>query len=512
MPWKVLLAAATGLLFVAATAVKLWQYRHWLLTAYDAGIYYQAMWLVSHGLPDAYNFFTSQPNLADAEQWILFPLGFLTRLAGPLFPLAAQAAASALLAAAVAVYAHDRGLGTVTSFLLLAVAAAYPSVLGTHILDWHPDPVGAAALAWAAVLERRRREAPWERRREAPWLAALLVALLTKNQAAVPVAAYGLGLLGKGLLARAAPERRLLLWHGLWALGLGALFLAGDEWAATALLGGRNLNVATDYASLGGSLPAVLLSILHHPLLVARRVAAHPDYWRAMLEPLAYLPLLAPLSALSGLAAMAADSLADQPALTLPYDQYALWAAPGLLLATVDALARLRAAGAGLRQGRPAVPGRALLRRLPPPAGLLSLAVLLLSARWLLGATLPNEAWRLRPPAAEADLRRATALIPPEAALYGENGTVSWLAWRRFSGSWPYTDFRRFVAALPEGVPLYVFAAPDLAFAGIDTAGERRLLARLEAAGARRLYDSGGVWLLEVPPGARARLAAAGAG
>ncbi|MDI3317815.1 MAG: DUF2079 domain-containing protein [Bacillota bacterium] len=502
----VVLGAATLLLFAALALAKLWQWRHWLITAYDAGIYYQALWLISHGQINAYNFLTSQPNLADATQWILIPVAFLTRLAGPLFPLLLQAASVALLAAALAVYARDRDLGPAAALLLFLVAAAHPAVLGTHLLDWHPDTLGAAALAWAMVFQGRGRTPVF--------VLFLVLALATKNQAAVPVAGYGLGLLGKALLAgggNGGKVRARLLREGAWALGLSLLFLAGDEWATTALLGGRNLNVAADYASLGGSVTAVLGTLLRHPEVLAQRVALHLDYWRAMLEPLAYLPLLAPLSALSGLATLLANSLADQPSLTVPFNQYALWAAPGLLAAAVDTLARLRRLRLGRRRGSATARG-ALPRWRQAVAALLLLLVAGLSAGWLLRSTWPNEAWRLTPPAVEAELEAAARRIPPGAAVYGENGTFARVAWRRYGGSWPYTDFRSFAAAVPPGVPIYLFLAPDRAFAGMATDRERDLAARLEAAGARRVYDARGVFVLYVPREAAAAEAPAAAG
>ncbi|MBE3589334.1 MAG: DUF2079 domain-containing protein, partial [Firmicutes bacterium] len=459
--------------FAVLFAIKVWQWQQWLIAAFDGGLYMQALWLTGHGYWNAYNFYTSQPNLADANQWLLVPLGYLARLGGPVTALAVQALAGALLCAAALAYAQDRGWPLWATLAAGAVTFVHPSAFGTQVLDWHPDPLGVALLAWAIVFAGRKQFGRF--------LVCTLLALATKNQAAVAVGATGVS----WLLASALPHRRRVLPYGLWACVLAVLFLAGDEWM-TRWLGGRNLNVAVDYRSLGGSVAAVAANVLAHPGIVVERVAAHTRYWWTMLAPLGGLPLLAPLVALPGLAVMALNSLADHPALSLAYDQYALWALPALVFATVDAVTAAQTLAGRFLRRMDASSGRVSGR---PLLALWVGAVCILSFWSFLRLTLPNELWRLNPVRVRSDLVAAAQLIPGEAAVFGEPGTATTVAWRRYSGAWPWTDFRHFLEAVPTDVPVYVFVAPGRSFGGFAVDRERAWIAELRRKGAATVFE-----------------------
>ncbi|MBX5476131.1 MAG: DUF2079 domain-containing protein [Clostridia bacterium] len=470
-------------MFTALAAIKLWQWHQWLIAAFDGGLYMQALWLTGHGHWNAYNFYSSQPNLADANQWLLVPLGYLARLGGPPAALAVQALAGALLSGAAFAYAQDRGWPTWPALAMGAVTFVHPTAFGTQMLDWHPDPLGVASLAWAIVFAGRGQPGRF--------LLCTLLALLTKNQAAVAVGATG----ASWLLASALLGRRRALPYALWSCALAFLFLVGNEWA-TRWLGGSNLNVAVDYRSLGGSIAAVALHVVTHPGVVIERVIDHSRYWWTMLAPLGGLPLLAPVVALPGLGVMALNSLADHPALTVAYDQYALWALPSLVFATVDAIAGTQALAARVRRGRRdnATPSNRLrlLQKIAVSA------VCVVSLWWFLRETLPNELWRLNPVPVRADLVAAAQRIPKEAAVIGEPGTATAVAWRRYSGAWPFTDFRLFVDAVPRRVPVYVFVAPGRAFGGIAVARELAWIDGLRRRGAVTVFERNGVLLLRV--------------
>lgn len=472
-----LLAGLAGALF---TWLKLFQYRHWLLTAWDTGIYLHAMARIASGDWTGWNGLNGRPIAGDAAQWIVYALAPLLRLGGPPLLFALQGFALAFGAVPLALLAWRRW-GSFWALVMLPVLYAFPGVIAGVVVEWHPDALGFCFLAWAVyALESGRGRLLWP---------LLLATLSVKNQAAVAVAGLG---------------RRRIDRRALPAIGLPlALLLAEERWILPRLAPGlRDHTIAASYGYLGSSLGGILLALLRHPAYLAGAVTRHAASWALALGFFAGLPLLAPLRALPALAVLLVNGLSRLSLPNRPYTQYTLWAAPFLAWGAVEAAAawsRLRPAE---RLGRAALPALLLLAA----AGGLTLR-----------ATVPELAWRLRPlpPPLERSLDRAAALVPRQALLFGQTGTVVAFYDRPAIGAEPYDAYDGFVAGACRqglgGLRLWLLWAPGRSFAPIvPLRQQERDLAAILASGPFRLrYAADGVLLYEsAVPAERLRPAA----
>jgi uncharacterized membrane protein len=170
------------------------------------------------------------------------------------------------------------------------------------------------------------------------------------------------------------------------------------------------------YHHLGASLGAIVLSPFLRPravvevLLSARRFR----YLAALLAPLAFLPLAAPLGAVGALPALAQNLLNSDPVLFNYRTQYQSYVLPFLLVASVGGLERLLAGASGKM-----VTARGVLA-----VGVL--ASLALSARTVNGLAVS----RWRPEEAGRAAQRLMASIPATASVCTEERFFPHLAQR----------------------------------------------------------------------------------
>lgn len=466
----VLLAAGAA---VAIWRLKIYQWEQWDLGAWDTGIYLQALWLIAHGHFLAFDTFVQKPILADAAQYILYPLALPFRWGGPSFAFGVEA-----LALGSALWPLGRlateALGAPGLGWLLALAGLFqPAVVGNIAYEWHPDVFGFAALLW--LLWADRKEKP------GPYYLALVVTLLSKNQAAVPVALYA-------IIRLAGPDRRR---RHLWTLLSAGGLLIFNEKMLLSLLHHTDTNIAKDYGYLGQGLIGILLGMLHRPGTVWVHLFGTPAYWGLLLVPLAFLPILAPVQALPGLLTAGLNLLGVNPLQRSPFSQYALWVEPFMLVAAIGGLARLRRSSGRLGQWTTVF-------------GIM--ALLLLTAGSFFGQTLPYVAWRFHPRPAREAFEAARRLIPPGAPVFGQTGTTARLYDRIDVASFPYDDLGGFLRRLQgRHQPLYVLYAPQAVFVNIVSPTEKdaRLARLFGAVSFRTLYDSHGVylWRSTVPAG-----------
>ena len=192
--------------------------------------------------------------------------------------------------------------------------------------------------------------------------------------------------------------------------------------------------------SCGGSPGGIAKTALTHPGRIAEALTRHRDlaYLVDLLWPLAWLPLLSPLVALSALPELLLNLLSSTRTQTSIHFHYTAGAIPGLVAGAVLAAARIR-------RRRPAA--WALLGR--------TLVVVALLAGVLLG---PLPVWRHVPFGSDLAARdgvvsahdraaaRVLRVIPPDAAVSATNTLGAHLSARRRIFSFPVLREARWVA------------------------------------------------------------------
>lgn len=311
--------------------VSLGRHNNFWTGRYDLGNMVQAVWSTANGRP-------LESTAASGEQFVRLgahvdPILILFAPLWSLIPrpemlLVVQAVA--LAAGALPVFwLGRRWLGSDGLALAgVAVYLLYPPLLWSQVTEFHPVVLATPLLLFAI----------WAIEEDRPTALVISVglALLCKEHVGLAVACLG-------LWAAVAHGRRL------W----GALLAAtGVAWTAFALLvvipafapsGGGN-PFAGRYQHLGDSMGEVVRSVLTRPGLVADTVFTEPKllFLGAVLAPLMFLPLAAPLLALGAVPELAMNVLTNYwPQYTAEF-QYTAVATPFLVAAALRGLAHIR--------------------------------------------------------------------------------------------------------------------------------------------------------------------------
>ncbi|HEX2508420.1 MAG TPA: DUF2079 domain-containing protein [Miltoncostaeaceae bacterium] len=318
----------------------------------------------------------------------------------------------------------------------LAVAAAavyllYPPLQWATLTEFHPVTLAAPLLLfciWAA-----------EERRYALLTVFAVLAALTKEEVGLALAVLGIWMIVRGLGRR----------YG------AALAVAALAWVAVAVLviiprfnEGQGSAFVDRYSSLGDDGAGVARTLLTRPWEAAELVASYDrlSYLVALLAPLAFLSLLAPLLAAGALPEVVINVLADWfPQYSIEF-QYVAVIVPFLVAAAILGLARLR------RADRPAWLARALERDGAVAAGwvavVLAAGVYLGPLPWwggvpVVGSDQRTEQFRSGEHAAAAS--RAVALIPDDVPVSAGNLMGAHLSERERILTFPVVDEARWV-------------------------------------------------------------------
>jgi uncharacterized membrane protein len=320
--------------------------------AEDLGIMDQALWNATnaHGrflhqticdtIGDT-NCLGDVPRTAIHFEPILLPIALVyTVFPSPLTLVAIQA----LVVAAGAFPAYwiaSRRLGSaLAGVAFAALYLAFPALQAAVGADFHAVTLSAAFVLFAFYFMLARQDLGL-------WVASAL-AMTTKEEVPLLIVALGLSV--------AVFQRR-------WRLGLA---LAG---AAVAYLGLALLVLhlsspvghsptADRYAYLGGSPLKAALFVLTHPLYVLRDVLLAPDrvdYLRKLLAPTGYLALLSPLTLLVALPELLINMLSADPLMRSGAGQYNADIVPVIVVATIESVGLVMAAGAWLGERLPAI-------------------------------------------------------------------------------------------------------------------------------------------------------------
>lgn len=293
--------------------------------ALDLGYYVQLLWNLARGagpmvsLPEMH----AWGDHFSPIMYLFVPAFWLAP--GPGILLVAQSVALGLGALGVFGIAARR-LGDERPAAAFAVLYLInPSLHGINVRDFH-----AAALAIPLLLA-----AIYFAEAERPWLfsASVLLTLMTREDAAIPVVGLGLWL---------ALTKRRWLWGAATALGAFAVLLADTRWVIPYFRGAPYPHLGR-YAHLGRSVPEIVGTLLLHPsrllggLVTGKRLV----YLGALLTPLAFLPLLAP-EVLLGLAPSLFQNLLGQDPILFDHrTQYQSFILPFLFAAAIAGYDRL---------------------------------------------------------------------------------------------------------------------------------------------------------------------------
>ena len=375
--------------------------------ALDLGYYVQVVWSIGRG-HGAY--VTLPPMHAWGDHfspvlYVFVPLAWLLPVAPVL--LAGQALLLGLGGVVLFRYAARRlGEQAGRERLAAGVAALYllnPSLHGINLRDIHPQAF-AIPLVIAAALAFDARRWGW-------CAAALVLTLMTREDAAIAVVGFGLWL---------ALARGRVMLGGAVALA-SVLVLAADVTWIMPYFRGAPYPHLQRWTYLGSSLGEILANAALRPWrwLAVGLAPAKLLYLVKLLAPLGFLPLLAPRALLAVAPALAMNLLSVDPILVNHRSQYQAFVLPFLFLAAVDGCATARSLGGARPRGRRLTAGGLLT------AG--ALASVALTARTFNDFTVTR--WRLGP-----DQRAAYALmarVPPDASVSANDRIVPRLATRR---------------------------------------------------------------------------------
>jgi len=293
--------------------------------SFDLGIYDQGVWLLSRlkypfvtvrGL----SFFGHHMNPILV---LLVPFYWLG--GGPIFLLVVQVAAQASGAVAIYLIARDR---LADQWLAVALAGALLLNPTYQYLTWeffHPDALAIAPLLFAYWAARAKR---WR------WFAlAAVLAVACKED-------VGLAMAALGLLVWARGDRRV----GMVVAGASMVWYAlATRVMMPFLLHGLNPFYDGFFGDFGSTSSEVARNIVTHPVKVID-VATRPDrisYYRMMLVPVGFLALAEPGTLMVAVPMVVVNALT-----TFPYARdfryhYSALVLAGVMLATVEGVARL---------------------------------------------------------------------------------------------------------------------------------------------------------------------------
>jgi uncharacterized membrane protein len=291
---------------------------------FDLGIYDQAIWLLSRAR-DPFITVRGLETFGNHVNLVFFLLAPFYRLgAGPHFLLFVQVGAQASGALAVFLLArdllHDR-------WLAAALGVAYLLHPTSQWLVWeffHADAVAIGPLLFAYWAARERR---WG------WFAvAAVFAATCREDVALVLIVIGV----------------LIAWRGNRRVGLGvaATSLAWYAIATRVIIPWQNgIGAFYDsyFGTLGNNPVEVAFNVVRHPVGTWRLLHQHDrlSYLWRMLAPFAFVPLLSPSTVTVALPILAVNVLSSFPYTRDAHFHYSALVLVGLMIATVEGVARL---------------------------------------------------------------------------------------------------------------------------------------------------------------------------
>lgn len=358
--WALLLALGIVLAAAGLAGYSIARHNAFNSKAYDLGLHAQVWWNTSQGRLFAGSVEVDN-YLGDHISPIILPLAPLYRLwPDPRLLLLLQAAALAMGAWPLALLARRRLLchwsqgAHLAALLLAAIYLTYPALGFVNRFEFHEEvfAVPLLLLAFWAL----------EVRRLGVMSLALALALLTKEDVGLTVAAFGLWACWRGRAAPVAPAHNASEESPAHRTRDRGLQAVGAFWAATGLawsllalfiliphFRGAESDTLARYAWLGSGPADILSGALRDPGRIAGHLFGDPRrLWMLikLLLPLGFLPLLSP-ALLIALPALAINWLAGNLYQASIYFHYAALTIPVLFAAAVYGVERVAGRGRG---------------------------------------------------------------------------------------------------------------------------------------------------------------------
>jgi uncharacterized membrane protein len=296
-------------------------------TAWDLGIFDQAVFLISQGQPPISSFLGFHI-LGDHAAWIFYPLALLYKIYPDVHCLfAVQAIALSFGGWLIWRLAGQAGLKPSQAILMAFVYLLYPLVFNINLFDFRPDVMAPAALLGAVLSARTTNLFGF----------GFSILLLLGCKAAFSLTAIGLGAWLIGFEKKYG--------YGAIAIAAGVIwFLIATQWIMPEFGQGTGAIArhASRYSYLGNSSGEIVQTIFRRPDLIVGKVfsANTLEYLLLICAPLLWglSPRhLAPLVAAAP--ALALNILSEDWSQRNLIFQYSLPILPFLLLAVISALA-----------------------------------------------------------------------------------------------------------------------------------------------------------------------------
>lgn len=429
--WAPVVVALACLIF--AVQFSVWSMRRYdlfLARRFDLGNMVQAVWSAAHGdlLLTSTDIVGEQvPRFAGHFEpilWLFGPLWWLW----PSPNLLVVAQAVAIASSGIPAYLIARRVigHPAIAALFCVVTLMYPFVQAQTLFDFHAVALATPLilwLVWAAVSGH-----------DIVLGVTVVLAAATKEQ--VGLALFVIGLWIAIELGRRRAGTLIAVFGLVWsAVAIGLVMPHFRTAGAEVALVGR-------YGEFGDSVGAAVINLIVHPVRSAEILATESRviFVLALLAPLLFLPLRAPLLAAAAVPDVLINLMSSHPQQQQLAFHYGAVSGPILIAAAIVGLGSLTRSRF-----------RMIARLAAPPVVIPALVVVTVLASWMLG---PLPFWGSSPiahaagvhrytgerPPGEADvatLRGAVRLIPANAAVSAGNGVGAHLSARRRIATFP---------------------------------------------------------------------------
>jgi uncharacterized membrane protein len=394
------------------SALAMYQHGNFGTWGFDFALYDQAWWLIGQDGLSSSSFITVRglPVWGHHINGVLLILAPFARLGlGAEFLMLVQAFGLASGALPVSWLARTKSGSSRVGAAFAGVYLLYPALGWLGWVSFHPEALAIAPILFAAWFSHSRRYARMA--------LCICLALICREEVGLVVGMLGVAWLLRSVLQRSARHRGDMVAAVATVIGGLGWFLLCSRVLIPAVLGSDAFYIDHFYAQYGSTMSEVAVHLATHPGTMAS-LATQPQartYLLDLFGPLGFLPILG-LPLLGSVPQLVATIAADSKFVRDVRFQYTALLIPGLLLATIDATARM------VRRNRKL--GRVVV------SWLLLCSCGAALVRGPLPGSLAFGNWKLNEPHRVA-LDKGVAVIPADASVAASDNIAAHLSHRR---------------------------------------------------------------------------------